>query len=450
VTGPLRCPAPGASIRDTRLQGGSSIAKSGQQSATHFPCFDGLRALAALLVIGVHTSFVSGFTTRDYLGIYTSRLEIGVSVFFVISGFLLYRPFAGAHFGLSRQPGTRKFWSRRLKRIIPAYWLAFIVISYILHTDPIRHGWGSPFIYLGFAQIYFPSHVLTGLSQAWSLCTEMTFYLLLPAWALFMGTRSRSPRDQLRLELFGLAGLAAFSFAFRIVVLSFPHGYAGEIMPNWLPAYGDLFALGMLLAVVSCWLAAENRRPASLWHPALPWVSWGLAAVFFVAVSNIGLPIKPDIASPIPQSLARQTLYGLFAFFVVLPAVVGTQEKGLIRRSLQLRPIALIGVVSYGVYLWHEAWIEEFWHWTGHPLFRMSFLAMILAVTALAVASASLSYAFVERPVRLVGRRHLSMAYSRVKDPIRLFAWRRPSSVSSPETAKSPTVPATDPVGVQA
>ncbi len=246
--------------RYARYKGGLRSPRAGP----HFPCFDGLRALAALLVIGVHTSFVSGFTTRNYLGIYTSRLEIGVSVFFVISGFLLYRPFAAAHFNLSRHPDTRPFWSRRLKRIIPAYWLAFIVISYIMHADRVRHGWGSPFIYLGFAQIYFPSHVLTGITQAWSLCTEMTFYLLLPAWALFMGARSRSHRDQLRLELLGLAGLAAFSFAFRIVVLSFPHGYAGSMMPNWLPAYGDLFALGMLLAVVSSWLVAEDlARPPS-------------------------------------------------------------------------------------------------------------------------------------------------------------------------------------------
>jgi peptidoglycan/LPS O-acetylase OafA/YrhL len=395
-------------------------------------------------VIGVHTSFVSGFTTTNYLGLYTSRLEIGVSVFFIISGFLLYRPFAAAHFGLARHPGNRKFWSRRLKRIIPAYWLAFIVISYIMHGDTIRHGWGSPFIYLGFAQIYFPSHVLTGLSQAWSLCTEMTFYLLLPVWALYMGTRSRSPRDQLRLEVLGLAGLAAFSFAFRIVVLSFPHGYAGEIMPNWLPAYGDLFALGMLLAVVSSWLAAEDRRPALLWHPAVPWVSWALAALFFVAVSNIGLPIVPDVASPIPQSLARQTLYGLFAFFVVLPAVVGPQERGLVRRSLQLRPIALIGVVSYGVYLWHEAWIEEFISWSGgtHHLFRMSLLLMILAVTALAVASASASYAFVERPVRLLRRQSLRVNLASVKRPIPLQR-RRPVSSPAPAGATAATGPTT-------
>ncbi|MGA2521568.1 MAG: acyltransferase family protein, partial [Acidimicrobiales bacterium] len=59
-----------------------------------FPCFDGLRAMAAVLVVMVHTAFDSGLTNRSSLGIYTARLEIGVAVFFLISGFLLYRPFA--------------------------------------------------------------------------------------------------------------------------------------------------------------------------------------------------------------------------------------------------------------------------------------------------------------------------------------------------------------------
>ena len=59
-----------------------------------FPSFDGLRAIAVVLVLLLHTAWVSGFTLRSSLGIYTGRLEIGVSIFFLISGFLLYRPFA--------------------------------------------------------------------------------------------------------------------------------------------------------------------------------------------------------------------------------------------------------------------------------------------------------------------------------------------------------------------
>lgn len=383
------------------------------QSAPRYPCFDGLRAFAAVSVIGVHTTFVSGFTGRSGLGRYTSRLEIGVSVFFVISGFLLYRPFAAAHFRGSPAPAARRFWARRLRRIIPAYWVAFVVISYVLHGDTVRHAWWSLAVYLGFAQIYLPHYTLTGITQAWSLCTEMTFYLMLPWWATLMRRRGaararlgdgrRAAAAQLQVELVGLAGLVAVGLAYRIWVLQW-HTQLASTMPNWLPGFTDLFAFGMLLAVVSAYLAESDRRPAWLWHPGLPWVSWALAAGAFVAVGNLGLPLTPVTPSPVGLSLERQTLYGLFAFFLVLPAVFGPQERGLVRGLLRARPVALLGVVSYGVYLWHEASLMLFLRWTGDHLFRISPWELFGAVAGMAVLAATASYLVVERPV-LRGRR---------------------------------------------
>jgi peptidoglycan/LPS O-acetylase OafA/YrhL/glycosyltransferase involved in cell wall biosynthesis len=326
-----------------------------------------------------------------------------VSVFFVISGFLLYRPFAFAH--LSGQPSlpARKFWTRRLKRIIPAYWLAFLVISYVLHADQVRHGWAALPIYLGFGQIYFPYYVLSGVTQAWSLCTEMSFYLMLPLWAGLLARRRRGVRAQLRAELLGLGTLVVIGFAYRIPVL-LVHGKITDVMPNWLPGYFDLFALGMLLAVVSSWLAVEGRQPQLLWHRSVPWISWAVAAGMFISVSNIGLPLTPVTRSSLGLSLARQTLYGLFAFFLVLPAVFGQQDRGLVRRSLQLRPIVLIGVVSYGVYLWHEAAIQMMLTWTGDRIWTIPLPDLLLPVTALAVAAATLSYRLAERPILRRGR----------------------------------------------
>lgn len=363
--------------------------------------------MAALLVIGVHTAFFSGVTGNPAVGIYTARLEIGVSVFFVISGFLLYRPFVAAHFGIGPAVPIRGFWLRRLKRIVPAYWVAFLVITYVMRTDTVRHGWGSLAIYLGFAQIYVPSHAITGILQAWSLCTEMSFYLALPLWALAMGRlgkrlaarRGAVAGVQLASELSGLTFLVVASFAFRIIAFASPSQLA-RATPTWLPANADLFALGMLLAVISVWLTQQDRRPIFLWHPALPWFTWAAAATVYLAVSHIGLPRSPLVTFPIGAALARQTLYGLFAFLVVAPAVVGPQDYGLIRRGLQLRPVALIGIVSYGVYLWHESWIDMMLRWTGHSMFTIGFAALTIPVVILAIAAATASYTFVERPVR--------------------------------------------------
>jgi peptidoglycan/LPS O-acetylase OafA/YrhL len=382
------------------------VAERRAGEADRFPCFDGLRAIAALSVVGVHTAFATGFSGRwrDSFGRYSSRLEIGVEVFFVISGFLLYRGFAAAHFTGRTAPRAGRFWIRRLKRIIPAYWTALLVITYVTHgnQDPGVHNpstWDAPLIYLGFAQIYFPHYILHGLSQAWSLCTEMSFYLMVPLYAMAVGRRRRQPDEQFRVELIGLGVLVAVSLAFRIPVLEWNSNYAG-VMTNWLPAYADQFALGMFLAVASSWMAATGRRPAWLWGRTMPYASWTLALLSFVAVSNLGLAWTPLSHESMHMALLRQTLYGAFAFFLVVPAVFGPQDRGLPRLALRFRPLALIGVVSYGVYLWHENWIVLYLRWVGEKrLFLIPWPYMLLSVAALAVASATASYLLVERPV---------------------------------------------------
>jgi peptidoglycan/LPS O-acetylase OafA/YrhL len=369
-----------------------------------------LRAFAALTVVGVHTAFYSGVTGGTGYGIYTARLEIGVAVFFVISGFLLYRPFTMANLTGGPSVAVRQFWIRRLKRIVPAYWVAFLVITYVLHADTVRHGFGSLAIYLGFAQIYFPNHVISGILQAWSLCTEMSFYLALPLWAIGVSrvARRRPAEQRLAVELAGLGVLVVASFLFRIVIL-LQGGQMAHAMATWLPANTDLFALGMLLAVLSAWWTVEDRRPALMWHPLLPWISWAMAALTYFVVSNIGLPTIPIADLSVGQALARQTLYGLFALFMVVPAVIGAQDRGLIRRTLQWRPLALLGIVSYGIYLWHESWMNMVMRWTGSKTFGIGFLQLTIPVVVLAVSVAAISYVFVERPIRRLRRKPVNL-----------------------------------------
>ncbi len=362
-----------------------------------FPCFDGLRAIAAVLVVLVHTSFASGFTTRSPEGIYTARLEIGVSVFFLISGFLLYRPFAASHLGGGLSPDVGRFWVRRLLRIVPAYWLAFGITSYVMHANTLRPGWRSVLIYLGFAQIYFPSHALTWITQAWSLCTEVTFYLFLPLFAAAVVARRRSEHNQLARELGAVAALFVTGLGFRFWLLHV-HRPLAYVMLDWLPSCLDLFALGMLLAVLSSWLTHHRRQPRALWHPVMPWVSWAAAAATLWGVAHIGSPRLPLEHNPPGRGIAQELLYGLFALFLLLPAVFGPQPRGLIRRALASRPVVALGVVSYGVYLWHQAWVDMYLRWY-HDLFRARPLEMFAVVAGLAVACATASYVVVERPV---------------------------------------------------
>src|SRR4051794_34410196 len=169
-----------------------------------FPAFDGLRAIAALSVVVTHTSFLTGANGYTPFGGFYARMDIGVAIFFLISGFLLYRPFAAAHLDERPGPAVRPFFRRRALRIFPAYWVALTVVLLVSdgpnaqHTDP-----GSLLRYYSLLHIYSPEHVLGPISQAWSLGTELSFYLFLPLYAAFLARRGTTRGQRLRAELVG-------------------------------------------------------------------------------------------------------------------------------------------------------------------------------------------------------------------------------------------------------
>ena len=99
-------------------------------------------------------------------------------------------------------------------------------------------------------------------------------------------------------------------------------------------------------------------------------------------------------------NLARQALYGLFAFLLVAPATFGPQHHGVVRALLRSRVMAALGVVSYGIYLWHEAAITLLQRWTGDALFTMPWPQMFAGTLGLSVVAGALSYWLIERPLQ--------------------------------------------------
>src|SRR5699024_11002297 len=93
----------------------------------HVAALTGLRAIAALAVAGTHAFFWTGGYTDDTVGRFGARLEIGVALFFALSGYLLTRPWVRAAVragpGRARLPGTAEYLRRRARRILPAYWV---------------------------------------------------------------------------------------------------------------------------------------------------------------------------------------------------------------------------------------------------------------------------------------------------------------------------------------
>jgi peptidoglycan/LPS O-acetylase OafA/YrhL len=362
--------------------------------ATRFPLFDSLRALAALSIFGTHAYFVLQANQAGPLREFAVRLDVGVFIFFAISGFLLYRPFVRARLRGEAAPATRVYAWRRLLRIGPAYWIALTVVAIWLQLGDVARPENAPWLYL-FGQSYRPETAIAGLPQAWSLCVEAAFYLFLPMYALAMRSLPAvTERGRLRIELVALAVLAGAGFGFT--ALSVSTGAVAARSPVFplhltLPSYLEVFAVGMCLAVLSVWY--EERDPPAWLRPLdrFPGIAWAAALVAFWAVSTrLGLDGHAGETIGTWQYVGRTALYCVIALGVVVPAVFGTQTRGLVRRVLANRVLLWIGLVSYSLFLYHVVVVIQVDRW-NLPVGTAVALALSLAIAAA-------SYYVIERP----------------------------------------------------
>ena len=383
--------------------------------AARFPLFDSLRALAALSVIGVHGAFAAGAYGDEWLRQYVARLDVGVAIFFLISGFLLYRPFVLARVEGDHRPSSAAYAWRRFLRIVPAYWLALTVIAYVQLDHGEIFSLSGFFTYYCFGQVYTPETALGGIPQAWTLCVEVAFYAFLPIWALAMRRLPGAGRaGVLRGELIALACLFVASVAYKIVLVELGALRDPDLGPFMLslPPFLDQFALGMALAVLSVWYAERERRPPTLrlverW----PGVAWAGALIAFWAVSTqVGLTGEFGEQPDRSEFFARHLIYAVVALGVLLPAVFGDPDRGLVRRFLANRVLLWLGLVSYGLYLWHAAVFHQLGVWGyGEISDATHRYTWWLAGTAATTVVAAASYYLLERNAlrlkSLVGRR---------------------------------------------
>lgn len=378
--------------------------------ANRLPLVDSLRAIAALSVLLTHTAVAAGVSGNpsSVLSPYAQRLDVGVAIFFLISGLLLYRPFVLARLSGRPRPATGPYAWRRFLRIVPAYWVALTITAIWVGTSPLQLGVftpsGAPTYYL-LAQTYRSSTLSGGLIQAWTLTIEVAFYAFLPLYAwLQRRIPARSPQARLRSEVIGLAVLVVISEAWKGVLLAGGNPHQVVITPalDALPAYFDQFALGMGLALLSVWIQLRDRPPR--WMASFdraPTISWVLAAVAFWAVSTqIGISRRFFAPMGTWQYLGRHWLYAVVALCLLLPAVIGDQTRGLARRVLSWRVLAWLGLISYGIYLWQTTILAQLerWNFGAHSLIHpyLWWSAGTFVLTALVSAA---SYYLLERPL---------------------------------------------------
>ncbi len=306
----------------------------------------GIRAVAALLVLGTHAAYTTGKYTHGYFGLICSRLEIGVPIFFVLSGFLLFRPWIKSAATAGPSPSVSSYARHRVRRIMPAYAVTVLAAYVVYQFHSLKpnpgHTWIGLFRNLTLTQIYtgnyLGNYLHQGLTQMWSLSVEAAFYLVLPALAYLLLTLLCRRRWQPVRLLAGLGGLALISPAWLTLV------HTNDWLPNvarlWLPSYLVWFIAGMILAVLQ----------------AMGVVCYALVAIPLAVISYLiaATPIggAPTTApTGLAEAVIKSTFYAIIAALAVAPLALGNQ--GWYAGVLASRPMVWLGEISYEIFLVH-------------------------------------------------------------------------------------------------
>ena len=334
--------------RELDAQGGlESVTATGRVDS-----LTGIRAVAALLVVLTHAAYTTGKYPQGYVGLVYSRMEIGVPIFFVLSGFLLFSPWVKAAAQADGSwPSVRRYSWHRVRRIMPAYAVTVIAAYLVYHfrtggPNP-GHTWEGLFRNLTLTQIYTDDYLFSflhqGLTQMWSLAVEVAFYVVLPLLAYLLLVVLCRRRWQPRLLLAGLVALALVSPAWLVLV------HTTDWLPDgarlWLPGYLAWFVGGMALAAL---------QPLGVRAYALACVPLAIVSYFIVSTPIAGEPTTSP--AELREGLVKTAFYAVIATLLVAPLALG--DRGLYTRVMASRPMVFLGEISYEIFLIHLILME--------------------------------------------------------------------------------------------
>ncbi|WP_295388717.1 acyltransferase [uncultured Thiodictyon sp.] len=343
--------------------------------------FDGLRAIAVAMVMYEHWIFVArDHDTCNKWYDYLFRISLGyfgVTIFFVLSGFLITGILIKGQGleGRAKSRFLRAFYLRRSLRIFPVYFLLILVAAWL-----VKGSCREDFLWLAL----YGTNILVFLKQSWigppshlwTLAVEEQFYLVLPILVLFFARNLRQ----------FLVGVLIFSFIYRLgFTLFLPDVKFPEILP----------IVSMQALVIGGLLALPGGDKDVLYRIAQP-LALLLPLFFLLAMFR---PSGAIFNHPIIGIVGG---YSVVGFSVVLVAKAMKGYRGPLGAFFDLRAIRYLGLISYGLYLYHNF---AAWGWglisrnTGFPYDTLDFAWQVPLNAMLTVSIAILSWEIVERPL---------------------------------------------------
>jgi len=300
-----------------------------------------------------------------------------VAWFFALSGYLIAKPFLQALLAGNPLPSLREYTLRRIVRIVPAFWIAFT--AFLLLVKPLDATVGGAASHYLFIQNEVPGQTDAIFAPAWTLGIEAIFYVVLPLVCYGVARFRQRYSHGALITAFVAAGVASFLWQSQVQRTSeFAESPFGTFF---------LFAPGLVVCVV------EDAIRTGKWKLPMNWADRNLSA-FAVAVLAIWLVV---IGNWSLNSVMSQ-LVVICSGTLLLVAAVASKPW----RSMPARVLTYVGVVSYGIYLWH--WIVlslliSHLHNISVVNNGLSWAVASAVVLALSLAVASVSWKAVEEPL---------------------------------------------------
>jgi peptidoglycan/LPS O-acetylase OafA/YrhL len=337
---------------------------------------NGLRGFAILAVLWHHlfgsyfkTDGTGALTPPLMGGFFLSYGWIGVHLFFLLSGFVLYLPYAQGRAAQRTPADALTFYRHRAARLLPLYYFSALICLVLNQTPPTGGKLGAELLSIGLVLFPFVNHGFEPWLNPplWSLGIEIWFSFLFP------------------FAIMSLRGLGAGRFlvlAGAIGCVSRAAGLAANSLPlsTGLTATLEVFGAGMVLAQ---WYVDSAGRQRRLGQPRLVAATGILVLVVSILAKQTGSPVA-----------AILLIDGITLGLALVTAGLLSLRGGLLYATFANRPIQLIGMLCYSVYIWHQPILR---HIFGADVAPLDGLAETLPVyLVLLAAIGALSYRFIE------------------------------------------------------